>query len=126
MFLMHRVELKEKHPVLCLQHPNLFLMHRVELKVYQTREEVASTHRFLMHRVELKDASINLDRTDRKVPNAPCGVERLFCMHWRSFAPFQQVPNAPCGVESSLQKCEAFLGATYFFAQNLRLSLFHL
>jgi hypothetical protein len=39
---------------------------------------------------------------------------------------FLLVPNVPCGIESSLQKCKVFLGTAYFFARNIRLSLFHL
>ena len=57
--------------------------------------------RFLMHRVELKDACFGCSEGfgDREVPNAPCGVERIFflcCLNIKL-----AVPNAPCGVESS-------------------------
>ncbi len=59
-----------------------------------------------MHRVELKEWRENRGGGScKKVPNAPCGVERLSCMRWRNFAPF--VPNAPCGVESYQQGMQA-------------------
>ena len=54
-----------------------------------------------MHRVELKvHLSLSNIFLNRKVPNAPCGVERLFFSLLHLLYVF--VPNAPCGVESAL------------------------
>ena len=53
-------------------------MHRVELKDGGLLSPVLSVLRFLMHRVELKVA-VSYEvffHVDKKVPNAPCGVER--------------------------------------------------
>jgi len=124
-FLMHRVELKDGG---CLQSlpllrkvPNApcgveskrgimwdylidykFLMHRVELKEKLVFQCFDTFLRFLMHRVELKDGGcLQSLPLLRKVPNAPCGVERCVKKSIHQF--IIRVPNAPCGVESSLQ-----------------------
>ena len=56
-----------------------------------------------MHRVELKGVlDFDCMGEGRVVPNAPCGVERLYRLlltqEWRL------VPNAPCGVERVLDE----------------------
>ena len=52
-----------------------------------------------MHRVELKDTKGSLLLLTANVPNAPCGVERLYAGTMGVDA-WKIVPNAPCGVES--------------------------
>ncbi len=54
-----------------------------------------------MHRVELKDEKGNhISHLPPPVPNAPCGVERIF--HNMMGNTKTKVPNAPCGVERRL------------------------
>ncbi len=55
MFLMHRVELKDRPMVANSPKKGLFLMHRVELKVYGVSVRNKTKMGFLMHRVELKE-----------------------------------------------------------------------
>ncbi len=55
-FLMHRVELKDAFYVVIVRVINAFLMHRVELKAKNFQDAVKHA---------------------QKVPNAPCGVERM-------------------------------------------------
>ncbi len=53
---------------------------------------------FLMHRVELKERKRKRRRIEGSVvPNAPCGVERLYGLSLGYSS--MRVPNAPCGVE---------------------------
>ena len=52
---------------------------------------------FLMHRVELKALVVVVEELHYRVPNVPCGVERLFITP--SPSPTHRVPNVPCGVE---------------------------
>ena len=79
----------------------MFLMHRVELKAaLRIAGSSWPTSLFLMHRVELKvpfDLVFNLRDI---VPNAPCGVESIYC--WFNIRHLFRVPNAPCGVERNL------------------------
>ncbi len=52
-------------------------MHRVELKDWIYSHVACYSLGFLMHRVELKVMGGNFGREiERRVPNAPCGVER--------------------------------------------------
>ncbi len=56
-----------------------FLMHRVELKGEKELARKICAILFLMHRVELKVLGDTSSKNwNLKVPNAPCGVERLF------------------------------------------------
>ena len=57
----------------------MFLMYRVELKGNFSCARVGTSALFLMYRVELKDALkiFNACIDVLKVPNVPCGVERL-------------------------------------------------
>ncbi len=57
-----------------------FLMHRVELKGRYPLLRISTELRFLMHRVELKARSsfACLRKISSIVPNAPCGVESTF------------------------------------------------
>ncbi len=53
-------------------------MYRVELKVRLGQTAVHGVYMFLMYRVELKDLQkSSLQGDGRRVPNVPCGVERL-------------------------------------------------
>jgi hypothetical protein len=55
-------------------------MHRVELKALSPQElKQTTSKRFLMHRVELKVLALSATLPEEEeVPNAPCGVERLW------------------------------------------------
>ena len=80
---MHRVELKVVKFVKnrFYYFINLFLMHRVELKVPFCLGFLTTLQgRFLMHRVELKDQPRKVEEgaERERVPNAPCGVERIY------------------------------------------------
>ena len=58
-----------------------------------------------MHRVELKvHRCVLYQPFQNRVPNAPCGVERLGAKE--KSCEKVLVPNAPCGVESSLKQGE--------------------
>ena len=55
----------------------LFLMYRVELKVQQPCTLAGKRAMFLMYRVELKVLGSFMAQVMGRVPNVPCGVERL-------------------------------------------------
>ena len=61
-------------------HPS-FLMYRVELKGQEERWLWNYWNRFLMYRVELKGEYYHILPFFFRVPNVPCGVERLISGH---------------------------------------------